>query len=77
MKAMNRVRREALSLVGLVLAVDLVFVALYFLTHLERASDGAKVAFTGVWTLLTLAVVLRGLTRIRVSRTPRGEAGPR
>lgn len=70
-------RREALSLVGLVLAVDLVFVALYFLTHLERASGGAKVAFTAVWTLLTLAVVLRGLTRIRVSRTTRRQAGPR
>lgn len=69
------VRREALSLVGLVLAVDLVFVALYFLTRLQRAPDGAKVAFTAVWTLLTLAVVLRGLTRIRASRAPRG--GPR
>lgn len=69
------VRREALSLVGLVLAVDLVFVALYFLTRLQRAPDGAKVAFTAVWTLLTLAVVLRGLTRIRASRVPGG--GPR
>lgn len=66
------IRREALSLVGLVLAVDVLFVALYFLTHLQRASDGAKVTFTTVWTLLTLAVVLRGLTRIRSSRAPRG-----
>ena len=77
MKALNRVRREALRLVGLVLAVDLVFAALYFLAHLERAPDGVKVAFTAVWTLLTLAVVLRGLTRIRVSRAPRSEAGSR
>jgi len=62
------VKREALVLVGLVLAVDAIFVALYFLAGGRLASDGAKLAFTVVWTVMTLAVVLRGLTRIRRAR---------
>lgn len=70
-------RREALVLLGLVLAVDAAFIAVYFLARVQHASDGAKVAFTVVWTVITLAVVLRGLTRIRTSRRSRGVAGSR
>jgi hypothetical protein len=59
------VKRELLWLIGSVLLVDAVFVAIYFLTDLRNATDTAKVAFTAVWTLATLVVVLRGLSRIR------------
>jgi hypothetical protein len=62
------VKREALVLVGLVLAVDALFIALYFGLGVERASDTVKVAFTVVWTVVNLAVVIRGLTRIRAAR---------
>jgi hypothetical protein len=65
------IKREVLVLVGLVLAVDAVFVAVYFLADVELATDAAKVAFTVVWTVMTLAVVLRGLTRIRSARLHR------
>ena len=65
------VKREALVLVGLVLAVDAIFIAAYFWTGIERASDGVKIAFTVVWTVITLAVVIRGLTRIRTARVNR------
>jgi hypothetical protein len=65
---MKQVGREALLLVGLVLLVDALFVAAYFLGHLQGASDLAKVAFTAAWTLTTLAVVLRGLSRVRKAR---------
>ena len=65
------VKREALVLVGLVLTVDAVFVAGYFLGGVERASDPLKLGFTVVWTVITLAVVLRGLTRIRTARLNR------
>jgi hypothetical protein len=65
------IRREALVLVGLVLAVDAVFIAVYFLAGVERASDSVKVAFTVAWTLVTVVVVLRGLTRIRTARLNR------
>ncbi len=61
----ERVKRELLWLIGSVLMVDAVFAATYFLTGLRSTTDTAKLAFTGVWTLVTLAVVLRGLSRIR------------
>jgi hypothetical protein len=69
---MKRVGREALRLVGVVLLVDAGFVAAYFLANLRIASDPAKLAFTAVWTLVTLAVVIRGLSRVRSARL----AGP-
>lgn len=67
--------REVLVLIALVLAVDAAFVALYFLTRIEGASDAAKAGFTVAWTIVTLGVVLRGLTRIR--RTRLGRTGQR
>lgn len=65
------VRKEALVLVGLVLVVDAVFVAAYFLAKVQHASDPIKLAFTIIWTVVTLAAVLRGLTRIRAARLSR------
>ncbi|MEP7226460.1 MAG: hypothetical protein ABI785_03790 [Gemmatimonadales bacterium] len=65
------VKREALVLVGLVLAVDAVFIAVYLGAGIERASDSLKVGFTVVWTAINLAVVIRGLTRIRSARVNR------
>ena len=65
------VKREALVLVGLVLAVDAIFIAVYFGAGIERASDRVKIAFTVVWTVINLIVVLRGLTRIRSARVNR------
>lgn len=62
------VKREVLVLLGLVLAVDAFFIAVYFGAGIERASDSVKVGFTLVWTAMNLAVVIRGLTRIRSGR---------
>jgi hypothetical protein len=64
---MKRVEREVLLLVALVLVVDLVFVAGYYLA-VRRAPDREKLVFTACWTLATLAVVIRGLSRIRAER---------
>jgi hypothetical protein len=61
-------------LVALVLGVDALFVAIYFLGDLRRASDPGKLVFTALWTLVTLGVVIRGLSRIRSARLDR--AGP-
>lgn len=69
------VGREVLVLIGLVVAVDAAFVALYFITRIEAASDAAKAGFTVAWTMVTLGVVLRGLTRIRRTRLGRTEQG--
>jgi hypothetical protein len=60
--------REVLLLVALVLALDAVFVAIYFLADVRSSSDTSKVVFTAVWTLATLVVAVRGLSRIRSAR---------
>jgi hypothetical protein len=65
------VRREVLVLVGLVLAVDLVFIAVYYFAGLGRAIGGVKIGYTFLWTAATLLVVLRGLGRIRAERVRR------
>ena len=61
-------------LVALVLVVDLVFVAGYFLGRIQSSSDVTKLMFTVAWTAATLAVVVRGLTRIRTARLGRKSA---
>jgi hypothetical protein len=65
---MKPVAREALLVVGVVLLVDALFVAVYFLGNLRTVSDPAKLAFTAIWTLVTLAVVVRGFLRVRRAR---------
>ncbi len=65
------VKREALVLVGLVLAIDAIFLGTYFLAGIERASDGVKLGFTVIWTVANLVVVIRGLGRIRSARLNR------
>lgn len=65
------VRRELFTLILLVLLVDAIFVGLYFLAGLSHGSHAAKLGFTVLWTLLTLIVVIRGLSRIRMARLNR------
>lgn len=60
--------KELLLLVALVLALDAVFVAIYFMGNVRGASDAAKVVFTAVWTLAILIIAIRGLSRIRSAR---------
>jgi hypothetical protein len=59
------VKREVLWLVIAVLTIDAIFVGAYFLGRLSAASDPVKLGFTALWTLVTLGVVIRGLSRIR------------
>ena len=60
-----------LVLVGLVLAVDALFIAGYFLAGVPGRADGFKLGYTAAWTVATLLVVLRGLTRLRAERVRR------
>jgi hypothetical protein len=64
----GELRREVLVLVGLVLGADALFIAAYFLFHLADESPGARLGFTAGWTLVTLAIALRSLVRIRAAR---------
>ncbi len=65
-------RRELLLLVAVVLMVDAVFIAGYFLLHVDTAGDPAKLGFIAAWTVITLLVVLRRLGRIRSLRSRGG-----
>jgi hypothetical protein len=67
----DRLRREVVILVVLVLMVDGLFAGGYFAAGVERASGAAKLGYATAWTLATMVVVLRGLVRIRALR-----AGP-
>jgi hypothetical protein len=68
------VKGEVLTLILAVLAVDAVFVGIFYLAHLGHESNAIKVAFTAAWTLVTLAVVIRALSRIRTARLQRKSA---
>jgi hypothetical protein len=61
-------KRELFLLLATVLVVDALFIAGYFLMHLDAAGDPAKIGYTAGWTVVTLLVVLRGLTRMRSLR---------
>ena len=65
---MKRVKREVLWLVIAVLLVDAVFIIGYFMAQVRGASNLGKMIFTALWTLVTLAVVIRGLARVRSVR---------
>lgn len=65
------VRRQLGLLIGLVVAVDVVFFGIYALAGLGRAAAGVKLGFTVLWTAATLAVVLPRLSRIRDLRRGR------
>jgi hypothetical protein len=62
------VRRELLWLVLAVVVVDALFIGGYFLFRLEQASTPFKIGYTAAWTVATMGVVLRALTRIRTLR---------
>jgi preprotein translocase subunit SecF len=64
----NQLRREIVWLVGAVLVVDAIFIGFYFLGSFYTASSVVKLTFTAVWTLVLLAVVIRGLSRVRSAR---------
>jgi hypothetical protein len=64
-------RREVLTLVGSVLLLHGGFIALYLVAHLASASPDVRSAFAVAWTAATLAVVLRGLGRVRALRVRR------
>ena len=61
-------RREVVRLVALVLLMDGVFIALYYILGLAARGDRVRLGYTILWTALTLLVVLRALSRIRAAR---------
>ena len=64
----GHLRREVLALVGWVIAVDVAFIVGYYVLGVAGRPGGTKGGYTAVWTIATLAVVLRGLMRVRAER---------
>ncbi len=60
-------------MVALVLAIDAIAIGVFMSLGIENAPRDRKTIFTAAWTLVTLAVVLNGLYRIRIARN-RGSA---
>jgi hypothetical protein len=63
--ALCPVRRELLRLLISVLVVDAVGSAVYRLTKLHAAGPDARLTYTVLWMLATLAVVVPSLVRMR------------
>ena len=64
----REVRKHLMVMVALILAIDAVAILVFRGMGIDEAPRDRKILFTGVWTLLSLAVVLNGLYRIRVAR---------
>ena len=52
----------------LVVGLDAVAIAAYYLAHIGRAGPETRLAFTVAWMLATLLAAVVGLTRIRRAR---------
>jgi hypothetical protein len=64
-------RKLLLQLIAAVVLLDVVVIGLYYALHIQRTSTRTQTLFTGVWTVLTLIVVLVALGRIRAARRRR------
>ena len=63
------VRKHLLVLVLAILIVDAIAIAIFRIYRIERTDDTTKAVFTGIWMLVSLAIVLNGLYRIRQARS--------
>lgn len=61
-------KRYLIWMVLAVVALDAVAIGLYSELHIRSAAPRTQALFTGAWTLVTLIVVLTGMTRVRAAR---------
>ena len=69
--AARAMRRHLLEMIGLVIALDAVTIGIYYAVGMKGRPAKVQLAFTAVWTVLTLLVVLRGMGRVRAARLAR------
>jgi len=69
--AARTMRRHLLEMIGLVIALDAVTIGIYYAVGMKSRPPRVQLAFTAVWTVLTLLVVLRGMGRVRAARLGR------
>lgn len=68
MSTVTEIRRQLVRLIAGVVVVHALALALLTLTPLRDLRGGGRTVFTAVWVMLTLAVVLPPLQRIRQAR---------
>jgi hypothetical protein len=64
-------KSAVLRLVVGIVVLDAIAIAVYYLADIPLRPASVRYPFFAVWMLLTFAVVLPGLHRIRVARTRR------
>lgn len=64
-------KRYLIWMVVAVVGLDAMAISLYYGLHVRSAAPRTQALFTGAWTLVTLVVVLTGMTRIRAARVRR------
>ncbi|MFN2564046.1 MAG: hypothetical protein ABR499_03435 [Gemmatimonadaceae bacterium] len=64
-------RSAVLRLALSVIALDAIAIAIYYITDIPLRPTSIRYPFFGAWMVLTLAVVLTGLHRIRIARVRR------
>jgi hypothetical protein len=64
-------RAAVLRLVVSVIVLDAIAIAIYYIADIPLRPTSIRYPFFGAWILLTLAVVLSALHRIRVARVRR------
>ena len=73
----REIRKQLMIMVALVLVIDAIAIAVFNTMDIGDTSRGTRTMFTAAWTVVTLAVVLNGLYRIRQARGRRGTPRPR
>ena len=64
----REVRKHLMIMIALILIIDAIAIIAYGTLGLADASRDRRLTFTGVWTVLSVIVVLNGLYRIRIAR---------
>jgi hypothetical protein len=61
-------KRNLLTMVGAIVVLDGIAIGLYYALDIKSAAPRTQAIYSGVWTAVTLAVVLTILARIRRAR---------
>ena len=64
----REIRKHLMIMVGLILVIDAAAVAIFSALDIGDAPRRTRALFTAIWTVVTLAIVLNGLYRIRLAR---------
>ena len=69
--ATSEPRKQLLKLVGAVVVLHAVFIAAYYALDIRGRTEKTQQAYVAVWVVLTLAIVMTLMKRIRQARRRR------